>query len=111
MSELNANSAKILALTGQMQAVLEGQLNLMNDGAFRATDAEKTVRVEMNGHQWLTSLKIEHGLLKQGAEVVAARVNEALQNAQKAAGAYNEVAGEQLGAMMDKLSRQMNLPF
>jgi|SRR6185437_14835963 len=111
MSQLNANSAKILALTGQMQAVLEGQLNLMNDGVFRATDEEKTVRLEMNGHQWLTSIKIEQGLLKQGYEVVASRINEALQNAQKAAGSYNEVAGEQLSAVMDKISQQMNLPF
>jgi DNA-binding protein YbaB len=108
MEELNPESARVLALASQFQAALEGQFNRMNDGTFTATDEAETVEVKINGYQWLTGIKIEKGLLDLGVETVNARVNEALQNAQHAAGAYNKVAGEQLTEVLDQINRAMN---
>ncbi|HTQ18750.1 YbaB/EbfC family nucleoid-associated protein [Mycobacterium sp.] len=107
MEELNPESFKVLAVLSQFQAALESQFNQMGEGVFRATDAERTVHVEINGYQWLTSLKIESGLLDQGYQLVEARINEALQNAQQAAQAYTKVSGDQLNAVLGKLAEQL----
>jgi DNA-binding protein YbaB len=108
MSDVNPETAKILTLASQFQAVLEGEFNRMSEGTFRASDSTQTVQVSMNGYQWLTALKIEQGLLELGYEQVNARINEALQNARHAAGAYNQVAGEQMSAVLDQVTRAMH---
>lgn len=103
MDELDPHVARALTLAARFQSALDGTLNQMNNGSFRATDEAETVEVTINGHQWLTGLRIEDGLLKKlGAEAVAQRVNEALHNAQAAASAYNDAAGEHA------MSRAMN---
>jgi DNA-binding protein YbaB len=108
MSEVNPETAKIVTLASQFQAVLEGEFNRMSEGTFRATDETKTVQVTINGYQWLTGIKIEKGLLDLGYETVNARVNQALLNARQAAGAYNQVAGEQISAVLDQVNRAMH---
>jgi DNA-binding protein YbaB len=73
--------AAVLAQAERLQSVMDEQLTKMNTETFTATDEAKTVQVSLNGHHWLTDVIIEDGLLRLGAETVAARVNEALQNA------------------------------
>ncbi|MCV7074588.1 YbaB/EbfC family nucleoid-associated protein [Mycobacterium szulgai] len=107
--EIPPDVAQVLALAGQFQSALDGTLNQMNTGSFRGTDEAKTVEVTINGHQWLTGVRIDDGLIKEvGAEVVGARVNEALQNAQATASAYNNAAGQQLTAALEAMSKTMN---
>jgi DNA-binding protein YbaB len=109
--ELDPGPAQTLALLGKFQSAMEGQMNQMAGGEYKASDTEKSVDVTLNGYQWLTKLCIQPGLLKEiGADGVAARVNEALQNAQQAASAYNEVAGEQLVATLDAISKAIINP-
>ncbi|EFP41108.1 type VII secretion system ESX-1 associated protein EspL [Mycobacterium tuberculosis] len=108
MDELDPHVARALTLAARFQSALDGTLNQMNNGSFRATDEAETVEVTM-GTSGLTGLRIEDGLLKKlGAEAVAQRVNEALHNAQAAASAYNDAAGEQLTAALSAMSRAMN---
>ncbi|KJX75909.1 YbaB/EbfC family nucleoid-associated protein [Mycobacterium lepromatosis] len=109
--DLDPMQAQIIALLGQFQSALDGQCNQMNDGVFKASDQEKTVEVTINGYQWLTDIHIESGALREfGHEVVADRINAALQNAQSAATAYNEAAREQLAARLSALSRPISEP-
>lgn len=104
--EIPPDVAQVLALAGRFQSALDGTLNQMNTGSFRGTDDEETVEVTINGHQWLTGVRIEDGLVKKlGAEAVGARVNEALQNAQSTASAYNDAAGQQLSAALSAMSQ------
>ncbi|KAA1249121.1 YbaB/EbfC family nucleoid-associated protein [Mycobacterium simiae] len=107
--EMDPHVAQALALAARFQSALDGTLNQMNTGSFRGADETETVEVTINGHQWLTGVRIQEGLLKEvGAEVVGARVNEALMNAQSAASKYNDAAGEQLIAALSAMSNTMN---
>ncbi|QLL07435.1 YbaB/EbfC family nucleoid-associated protein [Mycobacterium vicinigordonae] len=107
--EMEPHVAAALALAARFQQALEGTLNQMNAGAFRGKDEAETVEVTINGHQWLTGVRIEDGLIREvGAEAVGARVNEALQNAQAAASKYNAAAGEQLTAALEAMSKAGN---
>ncbi|WP_408632401.1 YbaB/EbfC family nucleoid-associated protein [Mycobacterium basiliense] len=107
--EMDPHVAEALALAARFQSALDGTLNQMNTGSFRGVDETETVEVTINGHQWLTAVRIEDGLLKEvGAEMVGARVNEALRKAQSAASAYNDAAGEQLIQALSAMSDTMN---
>jgi DNA-binding protein YbaB len=76
--ELDPGPAQTLALLGKFQSAMEGQMNQMAGGEYKASDTEKSVDVTLNGYQWLTKLCIQPGLLKEiGADGVAARVNAA----------------------------------
>ncbi|OBK20609.1 YbaB/EbfC family nucleoid-associated protein [Mycobacterium asiaticum] len=111
-SELDPHVAAALALAAHFQTALEGTLNQMNSGNFRGTDESETVEVTINGHQWLTGVRINDGLIREvGAEVVGARVNEALQNAQASASQYNAAAGEQLTAALEAMTKAANPGF
>ena len=82
------------------QSSLEDFKHGMSTGTFTGTDDARTVEVTINGHQWLTDLYIEDGLLRLGAETVGARLNEAVGNAQTAATAGVEAQHEQLLATL-----------
>ena len=82
------------------QSSLEDFKHGINTGTFTGTDDARTVEVTINGHQWLTDLYIEDGLLRLGAETVGARLNEAVGNAQAAATAGVEAQHEQLLAKL-----------
>jgi DNA-binding protein YbaB len=107
--DLPPHVAQALALAGRFQSALDGTLNQMNTGSFPGHDEERTVEVTINGHQWLTGVRIDDGLIKElGAEAVGARVNEALMNAQSAASKYNDAAEQQLAAALEAMSQTMN---
>jgi DNA-binding protein YbaB len=107
--DLPPHVAQALALAGRFQSALDGTLNQMNQGSFRGKDDAETVEVTINGHQWLTGVRIDDGLIKElGAEAVGARVQEALMNAQSSASQYNDAAGEQLTAVLEALSNTAN---
>ncbi len=80
-AEMHPAVAAVLAQAERLQSVMDDQLMKMNTETFTATDESRTVEVTLNGHHWLTDVFIEEGLLRLGAETVAARVNEALQKA------------------------------
>ena len=104
--EMDPHVAAALALAARFQQDLEGTLNQMNTGNFRGEDEDQTVEVTINGHQWLTGVRINEDLIKElGAELVGARINEALQNAQQAAMQYNSAAGEQLTAALEAMTK------
>ena len=86
------------------QSSLEDFKHGMSTGTFTGTDDARTVEVTINGHQWLTDLYIEDGLLRLGAETVGARLNEAVGNAQAAATAGVEARHEQLVAKLDDVA-------
>ena len=110
--EMDPHVAAALSLAARFQTALEGTLNQMNNGNFRGTDEAETVEVSINGHQWLTGVRIDDGLIKElGAELVGARVNEALQNAQAAASKYNSAAGEQLTAVLEAMTKTANTGY
>jgi len=92
--------AEALRQLRQIQSVLEGQVNRTNSETFTGTDEAKSVEAILNGKRWLTSLRIEDGLLRLGAETVKQRVNEALRNAKAAATAADDAAQEQLTASL-----------
>ncbi len=107
--DMDPHVAAALTLAGRFQQALEGTLNQMNNGNFRGKDEAETVEVTINGHQWLTGVRINEGLIKElGPEMVGMRVNEALQNAQQAATQYNSAAGEQLTAVLEAMTNAAN---
>jgi DNA-binding protein YbaB len=73
--------AAVLRQAQRLQSLMDDQLQKMASETFAATDETRTVEVTLNGHHWLTDVFIEDGLLRLGADTVAARINEALQNA------------------------------
>lgn len=79
--DMHPQVAAVLLQAQRLQTLMDDQLAKMADETFTATDEARTVEVTLNGHQWLTDVFIEEGLLRLGAETVAARINEALQNA------------------------------
>jgi DNA-binding protein YbaB len=74
-----------LQLTQQFSSILEDDRYRARNASFTATDETATVTATVNGDRWLTGLQIEHGLLRQGAESVRQRINEAIHNAALAA--------------------------
>ena len=96
--------AAVLAQAERLQSVMDDQLMKMNTETFTATDEAKTVEVTLNGHHWLTDVFIEEGLLRLGAETVAARVNEALQNASAQATASIDGDRERIDALVAEIT-------
>ena len=66
----------------RFNTILEDQMSQTDTESFSATDEDKTVTATINGHHLLTGLLIEEGLMRQGAETVEQRINEAMRNAQ-----------------------------
>ncbi|GFP48995.1 ESX-1 secretion-associated protein EspL [Mycobacterium kansasii] len=108
---MDPTAARALALMSQFQSALQGRLHQMNNGIFKASDETKSVHVTLNGYQWLTGIRIENGLLKKvGAQGVAERVNEALQNAQRAVSVFDEQSGQTLAETLATISGAINQP-
>lgn len=83
--DMHPEVAAVLRQAQRLQSLMDDQLAKMASETFTATDEARTVEVTLNGHQWLTDVFIEDGLLRLGADTVAARINEALENAGDAA--------------------------
>ena len=89
------------------QSSLEDFMHGMNTGTFTGSDGGRTVEVTINGRLWLTDVYIEDGLLRLGAETVAARLNEAVGNAQATATASVEAQHEQLIATLAGIAENL----
>ncbi|ULP40944.1 YbaB/EbfC family nucleoid-associated protein [Mycobacterium lentiflavum] len=107
-TEMHPVVAEMLRMAQQVQSMGDAQADNLNAESFRGSDESGTVQVTVDGHQWLTSLHIEDGLLRLGIETVALRVNEAIQNAQATAAvvveAENERLLESLGQLADSIT-------
>lgn len=80
----------------RIQAVLEGAADRTANEIFTGTDEDKTVKATVTGQHELTSLYIEDGLMRLGAQTVEHRINEALRNATIAASAAVAAQHEEL---------------
>lgn len=102
--EMHPQVAAVLAQAQQLQSIMDEQLHKMNSQTFTASDVTESVAVTLDGHQQLTEVYIEDGLLRQGADVVEHRLNEALQNATEAAAAAIEADRERIDAQVAQLT-------
>ena len=102
--DMHPEVSAVLAQAQHLQSVMDEQLRKMNTETFTATDESKTVEVTLNGHHWLTDVFIEDGLLRLGAETVAARVNEALQRAAAQATASIDEDRERIDALVAEIT-------
>jgi DNA-binding protein YbaB len=102
--DMHPEVAAVLAQAQRLQSVMDDQLTKMNTETFTATDESNTVEVTLNGHHWLTDVFIEDGLLRLGAETVAARVNEALQNAAEQATVSIDEDRERIDALLVEIT-------
>ncbi|WP_373194254.1 secretion protein EspL [Mycobacterium marinum] len=103
--KLDPTAARALTLMSQFQSTLQGRFHHMNNGVFKASDETKSVQVTLNGY------RIENGLLKEvGAQGVAERVNEALQNAQRAVSVFDEQSGQTLVDTLATISAAISQP-
>lgn len=84
-NEVHPQVTETLAQFERFKNALEDQMTRTDSGSYTATDETETVEVTINGHQCLTELHIEDGLLRLGAETVQERINEALTKAQSEA--------------------------
>ena len=96
--------ASVLAQAQRLQSLMDDQLDKMNTQTFTATDETGTVEVTLNGHSWLTNVYLEDGVLRLGAEVVAARVNEALGKAMAEAGMSIEADREYIDSVVAEIT-------
>ncbi|WP_422749933.1 YbaB/EbfC family nucleoid-associated protein [Mycobacterium sp. WMMD1722] len=96
--------AAVLRQARELQSIMDAQLQKMNSDTFVGSDESGTVEVTLDGHHQLTDVYIEEGLLRHGAQTVAARLNEALQNATAAATAAIEADRERIDAMVAELT-------
>lgn len=107
-TEMHPIVAEVLQKAQQIQSMADAQLTNVENESFTGTDESATVRVTVDGRQWLTSLSIEDGLLRLGLEAVVRRVNEAILNAQNAAAAIVNAEQDQLlqslGELADSLT-------
>lgn len=92
----------------QIQSLGDQNADHLRQRSFKGSDASESVTVTLDGRQWLTDLYIADGTLRLGVDIVAQRVNEAIQNAQAAATAAVEVQQQQfiqtLGELADSLT-------
>ncbi|BBZ46745.1 YbaB/EbfC family nucleoid-associated protein [Mycobacterium parmense] len=95
-TEMHPQVAEALRQAQRFQSALEAQLHLTATQTFTATDESETVEVTVNGHRWLTDIRIEDGLLRLGAETAEKRINEAIRAAVAAAAAAGEAESAQL---------------
>jgi DNA-binding protein YbaB len=84
-TEPHPQATEVLDEFKKFTDVLEGAMKQQGGGSFTGRDETETVEVVINGDRCITDLNIEAGLLRQGAETVQERINEALMMANAAA--------------------------
>lgn len=104
--DMHPQVSAVLSQAHRLQSLMDDQLHKMSTQTFIATDDTGTVEVSLNGHHRLVSVFIEAGLLRQGAQIVSARLNEALQKAASEASASIDADREQLDAMLNVLTHE-----
>ncbi|WP_324291113.1 YbaB/EbfC family nucleoid-associated protein [Mycobacterium sp. Aquia_213] len=107
-NEMHPIVAEALRTVEQIQSMGDADAAHLKNESFRGADETETVKVTLDGRQWLTGLYIADGLLRLGVETVALRVNEAIQNAQATAtaavAAQQQEFIESLGRLADSLT-------
>lgn len=83
--QMHPQVAEALHQLQRFSSALEDQQHRTNTESFTGTDEAESVQVTLDAHHWLTDLYLGDGVLRLGAEAVAQRINEALQNANCAA--------------------------
>lgn len=106
--DMHPQVAAVLKQAQRLQSLMDEQLDKMAAESFTATDEAETVEVTLNGHHWLTEVFIEDGLLRLGADTVAARVNEALQNAGADASESIEADRERIDSVVAEITSELN---
>jgi DNA-binding protein YbaB len=106
--DMHPEVAAVLRQAQRLQSLMDDQLAKMAGETFTATDEARTVEVTLNGHHWLTDVFIEDGLLRLGAETVAARINEALQNAGACASASIEADRDRIDSAVAEITSELN---
>ncbi|WP_293244391.1 YbaB/EbfC family nucleoid-associated protein [Mycolicibacterium sp.] len=105
--DMHPQVAAVLKQAQRLQSLMDEQLDKMAGQSFTATDETETVEVTLNGHQWLTDVFIEDGLLRLGADTVAARVNEALQIAGATAAASIDADRERIDSVVAEITSEL----
>jgi DNA-binding protein YbaB len=101
----------VLEQAQQFMSALEDQKHRMNTQSFTGTDETGTVHVVVNERCWLTDLRIEHGLLRLGAQTVQQRFTEALHIARAEATAAAEDELRQLEETLSSISGALQQQF
>lgn len=107
IEDVHPQVAAVLKQAQRLQSLMDDQLAKMAGESFTATDESETVEVTLNGHQWLTNVFIEDGLLRLGADTVSARVNEALRNAEATASASIDADRERIDAAVIEITTEL----
>ena len=105
--DMHPQVAAVLRQAQRLQSLMDDQLDKMAGESFTATDESETVEVTLNGHQWLTDVFIEDGLLRLGAATVSARVNEALQIAGATASASIAADRERIDTAVAEITSEL----
>lgn len=100
--------AAVLQQAERLVSIMDDQLHKMNSEKFTATDETETVEVTLNGHQWLTEVFINEGLLRHGTDAVAQRLNEALHKASAKAMASIRADWEHLDAAFARITDEID---
>ena len=106
--DMHPQVAAVLKQAQRLQSLMDEQLDKMAGETFVATDEAETVEVTLNGHHYLTDVFIEDGLLRLGADTVAARVNEAIQNAGTTAAASIAADRERIDFAVAEITAELN---
>jgi DNA-binding protein YbaB len=88
----------------EIQTAVDVQASSLVAESFSGTDEAKTVRVTLDGRQWLTDIQLQDGLLRLGIETVSQRVNEAIRNAQDTATEAGEIEREKFLEAIAKIA-------
>lgn len=105
--DMHPQVAAVLRQAQRLQSLMDDQLTKMAGDSFTATDEARTVEVTLDGHHWLKDVFIEEGLLRLGADTVAARINEALQNAGASASATIEADRERIDSVVAEITSEL----
>lgn len=103
-TEMHPHVAAVLHQADRLLSLMDDQLHKMKSEKFTATDETETVEVTLNGHQWLTDVFINDGLLRHGSETVAQRLNEALAKATTQAATSMQADLERLDATFAEIT-------
>jgi DNA-binding protein YbaB len=110
-AETDPRLTDALQQTQQLMSALEDEKHRKDTETFTATDETGTVEAVVNGDRRLVDLRIEHGLLRLGAETVQQRIHEAVTKAQNSALTAGAGRGQRLEeileAMVGTLSQQL----
>lgn len=106
--EMDPRAAAAMQQATLFSSLLDQQLRRINTASVNASDEAKTVTVTIDGHQCLTGLHFEEGVLRLGADEVSNRINEAIETAKAVLSTQLEVEQNQLLASLADIAQQLD---